>query len=148
MTMYPELIMGNNGLEVIATEPIRQVLMQQSRTLRAPVVVRAILLLSLACPGLVQASAAQEPLGYDRTQSLTTLDILDCQPRSVYLTGFDFFTSGVHNVNEKWKPGDPTDPIGHRPEMELAWLAANLENYPLSVDGKLAVLIRAHRAAA
>ena len=84
MTMYPELIMGNNGLEVIATEPIRQVLMQQSRTLRAPVVVRAILLLSLACPGLVQASAAQEPLGYDRTQSLTTLDIIERLGRHHY----------------------------------------------------------------
>lgn len=76
------------------------------------------------------------------------LDVLACEPERLYLTGFDGFTSGLHNVNEKWKPGDPTDPIGHRPEMELAWLAANLENYPLSVDGKLAVLIRAHRAAA
>jgi carboxyl-terminal processing protease len=84
MTMYPALIMGNNGLEVIATEPIRQVLMQQSRTLRAPVVVRAILLLSLACPGLLQASAEQKPLGYDRTQSLTTLDIIERLGRHHY----------------------------------------------------------------
>ena len=76
------------------------------------------------------------------------LDVLACEPERVYLTGFDGFSSGLHNVNEKWKPGDPSDPIGHRPEMELAWIAANLENYPLSVDGKLTTLIRAHRAAA
>lgn len=75
------------------------------------------------------------------------LDVLACEPASVYLTGFDGFTSGIHH-GEKWKPGDPTDPIGHRPEMELAWLAANLGNHPLSVDGKLTALIRAHRAAA
>ena len=76
------------------------------------------------------------------------LDVLACEPASLYLTGFDGFTSGLHNVSDKWKPGDPTDPIGHRPEMELAWLAANLGNYPMSVDGKLTALIRAHRAAA
>lgn len=50
------------------------------------------------------------------------LDVLSCNPRSVYLTGFDFFASGVHNVDEKWRPGDPTDPIGHRSDLELAWL--------------------------
>lgn len=76
------------------------------------------------------------------------LDVLACEPVSLYLTGFDGFTSGLHNVNEKWRPGDPTDPIGHRPELELAWIAANLENYPLSADAKLTGLIRAHRAAA
>ena len=76
------------------------------------------------------------------------LDVLACEPASVYLTGFDGFTSGLHNVNERWRPGNPEDPIGHRPEMELAWIAANLGNYPLSVDAKLTTLIRAHRAAA
>lgn len=76
------------------------------------------------------------------------LDVLACEPASLYLTGFDGFTSGLHNVSDRWKPGDPTDPIGHRPGMELAWIAANLGNYPMSVDGKLTALIRAHRAAA
>jgi len=46
------------------------------------------------------------------------LDVLACEPASVYLTGFDFFASGLHNVNEKWRPGDPDDPIGHRPQLE------------------------------
>lgn len=54
------------------------------------------------------------------------LDVMDCDPASIYLTGFDFFQSGQHNVDERWKPGDPSDPIGHRPMLEAAWLKANL----------------------
>ena len=76
------------------------------------------------------------------------LDVLACGPASVYLTGFDGFTSGMHNVNERWKPGDTADPIGHRPEMELAWIAENRERYPLSMDAKLTALLRARLTAA
>ena len=65
------------------------------------------------------------------------LDVLDCEPKSVFLTGFDGFKSGLHNVNEVWRPGDPADPIGHRPELELAWLKANAGKYPLTFDKKL-----------
>lgn len=43
----------------------------------------------------------------------------DCH---VYLTGFDFFSSGRHNVNERWRPGQQDDPIRHAPEIERAWL--------------------------
>lgn len=53
------------------------------------------------------------------------LDVLSYEPKSVYVTGFDFFASGLHNVNERWKPGDPTDPICHAPARECAWIAAN-----------------------
>lgn len=53
------------------------------------------------------------------------LDVLACKPRMLYLTGFDFFSSGVHNVNEKWRPGNPADPIGHRPDLERDWLKAH-----------------------
>ncbi len=65
------------------------------------------------------------------------LDVLACDPRSVYLTGFDFFSSGVHNVDEKWRPGDPADPICHRPDLEAAWLARNCGSYPLTFDKTL-----------
>lgn len=65
------------------------------------------------------------------------LDVLACAPRSVYLTGFDFFASGVHNVDENWRAGDPKDPIGHRPELEAAWLRANSGRYPLTFDARL-----------
>jgi hypothetical protein len=65
------------------------------------------------------------------------LDVLRCDPASVMLTGFDFFKSGLHNVNERWRPGDPNDPIGHAPELELAWIARNRERYPMTFDRAL-----------
>lgn len=68
-------------------------------------------------------------------------DILACGPKSVYLTGFDFFTSGKHNVTDRWIPGHPEDPIGHRPDLEAAWLAENVSRYPLQLDNTLARLI-------
>lgn len=59
--------------------------------------------------------------------ALYDLARLDCQ---VYVTGFDFFASGVHNVDERWRPGDPSDPIGHAPERERAWLKHYAKNNP------------------
>jgi hypothetical protein len=66
------------------------------------------------------------------------LDVLACDPAECFITGFDFFASGVHNVNEKWRPGRADDPIGHRPERELAWLATNEGSYPITTDRVLA----------
>lgn len=57
------------------------------------------------------------------------LDVMRCQPKAVYLTGFDFFSSGTHNVNEPWRPGDAADPIGHRPDLERQWLADHLNQF-------------------
>lgn len=57
------------------------------------------------------------------------LDVIDCAPRSVYLTGFDFFTSGVHNVDEAWKQKNNDDPICHRPDLERAWVQANAARF-------------------
>ena len=73
------------------------------------------------------------------------LDILDCAPASLYLTGFDFFASGIHNVDKPWRAGDPSDPIGHRPERERAWLAAHLDGHPISLDPRLRQIMRAER---
>lgn len=75
------------------------------------------------------------------------LDVLDCDPRAVYLTGFDFFGSKIHNVNEPWRPGNPQDPIRHMPELEAAWLADNETRHPLTFDTRLSTIIGAHRAA-
>lgn len=69
------------------------------------------------------------------------LEVLACEPRAVYLTGFDFFLSGVHNVNEPWRAGDPHDPICHRPDLELAWLRQHAAEYPLTFDSTLENLI-------
>ena len=69
------------------------------------------------------------------------LDVLSHGPASVYMTGFDGFTSKLHNVNEKWKPGDINDPIGHRPMAEAAWLKANVSKHPITVDRRLRHLL-------
>ena len=77
------------------------------------------------------------------TRFAAILDVLECAPASVYLTGFDFFTSGLHNVTDLWVAKNPDDPIKHRPEMELAWLAANRRSYPLTFDAKLTQILEA-----
>lgn len=63
---------------------------------------------------------------------------------ALYLTGFDFFASRVHNVNEPWRPGNPDDPIGHAPELERAWLASNLNG--VTLDPKLSSIMENERA--
>lgn len=65
------------------------------------------------------------------------LDVLSLGPAEVYLTGFDFFRSGVHNVNEPWRRKNAEDPIRHEPERELAWLRANWGRYRLRGDAAL-----------
>lgn len=65
------------------------------------------------------------------------LDVLSHGPRSVFMTGFDFFQSGVHNVNERWRAGDPTDPIGHDPRAERAWFIENARRLPIKCDAAL-----------
>lgn len=69
------------------------------------------------------------------------LDILAADPEYVYLTGFDFFESKIHNVDEPWREGDPTDPIGHRPDLERKWLQENLGNERIVLDRKLNEMI-------
>lgn len=71
------------------------------------------------------------------------LDVLACEPRAVYLTGFDFFASGIHNIDEKWRPGDPADPIGHKPALEMRWLRENRARYPLTFDAELERMVEA-----
>ena len=66
------------------------------------------------------------------------LDVLSCNPRNVYVTGFDFFQTRVHNVNEPWKDGHPGDPIRHRPDLERQWFLNNAERLPITMDALLA----------
>jgi hypothetical protein len=51
------------------------------------------------------------------------LEVQSHYPASIYMTGFDFFASRIHNVSESWRPGNPEDPIGHAPERERNWLS-------------------------
>lgn len=75
------------------------------------------------------------------------LDLLECPLDGLYLTGFDFFTSGVHNVDERWAEKNTDDPICHRPDLEAEWLASNAHAYPIAFDEKLREVVRAKRAA-
>lgn len=64
-------------------------------------------------------------------------DVLSFKPASVYLTGFDFFRSKIHNVNERWEGRNTDDPIRHVPERELRWLAENVDRHPITCDATL-----------
>lgn len=70
------------------------------------------------------------------------LDILSYNPAHVYITGFDFFESKLHNLNERWNPVNETDPICHVPHEEALWLAKNKDNLPVSFDGRLAATLK------
>ena len=53
------------------------------------------------------------------------LDIFQTPYKSLYITGFDFFTSKLHNVDEPWKRGNKHDPIKHVPREECRWIKNN-----------------------
>ena len=73
------------------------------------------------------------------------VDIIGMSPREIYLTGFDFFTSGKHNIFDKWEPGRPDDPIGHVPDREMDWLLANKDRYAIQTDRVLLDLLHNRR---
>lgn len=75
-------------------------------------------------------------------------DVLSYKPSSIYMTGFDFFESRIHNVNERWRVINTTDPIRHRPQVERDWVRANLGNYPITMDedGLAAISRKSRRA--
>jgi len=63
--------------------------------------------------------------------------ILDLEPKQVYVTGFDGFRSGLHNVNEPWRTGHADDPIKHVPEVELSWFSRWFAEGRITVDRDL-----------
>jgi hypothetical protein len=69
------------------------------------------------------------------------LDVLSFTPRALYLTGFDFFRSKLHNVDEPWAEKNSDDPIRHVPERELAWLARCDKSDVILPDRALAAAI-------
>lgn len=59
------------------------------------------------------------------------LDLFSFECARLYLTGFDFFASQLHNVNEPWPVGkNQDDPIRHMPELEAKWVGKFLKQYP------------------
>jgi hypothetical protein len=69
------------------------------------------------------------------------MDLLSYKPESIFMTGFDFFESGIHNVDEKWAKRNLDDPIGHSPETEKEWLKKNAPNFPIKMDKRLQEII-------
>lgn len=64
-------------------------------------------------------------------------EVASCYPRTLSLVGFDLFSSGMHNLNEKWRPGDPSDPIGHRPDLEAVQIARLARTHTMILDPML-----------
>lgn len=70
------------------------------------------------------------------------VDAIEAGPAALHVTGFDFFRSGQHNVDERWRPGNPADPIGHLPELEREWMKHHLAGANVTTDRTLAELLR------
>jgi hypothetical protein len=73
------------------------------------------------------------------------LDVLSFEPKSVFLTGFDFFRSGLHNVCDAWVEKNLDDPYRHMPEREFEWVAKNIGLF--TVDAALMKHIEERAAA-
>jgi hypothetical protein len=76
------------------------------------------------------------------------LDVLSFGPARVYLTGFDFFASGKHNVDEPWREKNGDDPIRHLPRAEAHWLATHRDDYSITIDAALAKTLATAKSAA
>ena len=70
------------------------------------------------------------------------LDVLSYNPAHVYMTGFDFFATKIHNVNERWKAVRNDDPIKHVPQAERQWLADHIDELPISMDARMTAAVR------
>jgi len=66
------------------------------------------------------------------------LDVLSFEPKHIFVTGFDFFTSGIHNLNERWRPNNPADPIRHMPELERDLIRQHVNDLPITLDAAAA----------
>ena len=59
----------------------------------------------------------QPTTGFSAIWELLSYDIA-----SIYITGYDFFRSGMHNGNQKWRSKNHDDPFKHEPEKEAQLL--------------------------
>lgn len=65
--------------------------------------------------------------------------LMKMNPAEIYMTGFDFFTSKIHNVNEKWRESTDNSPIRHRPDLELQFVMSYRNE--LRFDKRLSTII-------
>ena len=76
------------------------------------------------------------------------VDILEFKPAELFLTGFDGFRSGIHNLDERWKARNSKDPIGHVPERELEIMAGMVVRNGIKTDAALAGVLKTVKVAA
>jgi len=68
------------------------------------------------------------------------LQVLGFDVKSVYITGFDFFRSRLHNVTDHWAPKNSDDPIRHLPETELDYVR-KLKDSRVTFDKRLKAML-------
>lgn len=86
---------------------------------------------------LVKFHALNDHIPTTGMSAIMDISTLDCD---IHLTGFDFFQSKIHNVNEKWAIKNTDDPIGHAPDLELEWLSKHRDRFTL--DRRLDLLLQ------
>jgi hypothetical protein len=70
-------------------------------------------------------------------------ELLQCQCKELYVTGFDWMTSRLHNVDELWRPGNQDDPIKHVWDEEVKLMRRWVFEYPeLEIDSKIRELVK------
>ena len=74
-------------------------------------------------------------------------ELSQCYCDQMYITGFDFFKSSKHNVDEMWNPGKQDDPIKHMPDLEEQRFREMVgRNSTLLLDGPLKkIVLRSRR---
>lgn len=100
---------------------------------------------------VIQSEDTRPPyVGHQPTTGFACmLDLMSFDCSRVFVTGFDFFTSGIHNLNQRWEgtvqngvavSKNPTDPMRHRPDLEMLYVRDNWpENW--TGDARLVELI-------
>lgn len=69
-------------------------------------------------------------------------DVFLSKPKELYITGFDFFTSRKHNINQMWRSKNHDDPYKHEPERERKLLKEMVnENTFIRLDRRLMELV-------
>lgn len=64
------------------------------------------------------------------TGFMAIMTFKDFFPAELYITGFDFFKSKLHNINQQWNEGKlKNDPICHDPEKEKNLLLEYTKKY-------------------
>jgi hypothetical protein len=65
-------------------------------------------------------------------------ELLQYDIKSLYITGYDFFRSKMHNGNQKWRAKNHDDPYKHVPEREAQLLGEWAKSDPrIRLDRKL-----------